>query len=103
MLQQNPIAKQVASFWKLLDNIRPYLISCDTLRREIEKLIEQGSLSVEPYFLDMNLHLDYYLLEKSWHELSTSVQETSQKEQSLFTVIYAILRWTNSCGARQRD
>ncbi|MCJ7722425.1 hypothetical protein MUO98_08505 [Candidatus Bathyarchaeota archaeon] len=38
---------------------RPLLISCGILRQEIEKLIKEQSLDVEPYFLNAGLHVVY--------------------------------------------
>ena len=43
---------------------KPCLISCGILREEIEKLVENGSLDIDVYFLDEGLHADYELLEK---------------------------------------
>ena len=35
---------------------RPYLISFGILKKEVEKFVEEKSLCVEPYFLDLGLH-----------------------------------------------
>lgn len=43
---------------------KPCLISCGILRGEIEKLVGEGSLNVNPYFLDVFLHNNYSLLEQ---------------------------------------
>jgi hypothetical protein len=51
---------------------KPCLISCGIFKEEIEKLVEDGSLDVELYFLDEDLHVDYDLLEK---ELTRVLEE----------------------------
>lgn len=45
--------------------VKPCLISCGILRKEIEKLVEEGSLDVDPYFLDESLHSNYNRLERA--------------------------------------
>ena len=41
---------------------KPLLISCGILRKEIERLQENGDIDVEAYFLSEKLHMDYNLL-----------------------------------------
>ncbi len=41
------------------------LLCCNVLEREIQKLVEEDSLNVKTYYLDMSLHMDYGLLESS--------------------------------------
>ena len=67
---------------------RPYLISCGILRKEIEKLVEERSLGVEPYFLDAGLHVDYDELEK---ELTSTIEECSKKGSNGIVVVYGDL------------
>ena len=42
-----------------MDYQRPYLICCGILRKEVERLIEDNKLPVEPVFLDAGLHADF--------------------------------------------
>ncbi|MEX2721786.1 MAG: DUF1638 domain-containing protein [Candidatus Wukongarchaeota archaeon] len=51
---------------------KPCLISCGIFKEEILRLVEDGSLDVELYFLDEGLHVDYDLLEK---ELTRALEE----------------------------
>lgn len=51
---------------------KPCLISCGIFKEEILRLVEDGSLDVELYFLDEGLHVDYDLLEK---ELTRVLEE----------------------------
>jgi len=41
-----------------MDYQKPYLVCCGILRKEIEKLIEDGQLPVEPFFLEAGLHVN---------------------------------------------
>lgn len=41
------------------------LLCCNVLEGEIQKLVEEASLNVETFYLDMALHMDYGLLESS--------------------------------------
>ena len=43
---------------------KPLLISCGILRKEIERLQENGDIDVEAYFLSEKLHMDYNLLDR---------------------------------------
>lgn len=70
------------------DNLRPNLISCGILRKEIEKLIEQDSLSVEPSFLDVWLHINFNELEK---ELIRALEECSKDKSKGIVVVYGDL------------
>jgi len=74
--------------FNLQDNIQPYLISCGILKREIEKLIENGSLHVEPYFLDAGLHADNDELEK---ELTRAIEEHSKDKSREIIIVYGDL------------
>lgn len=67
---------------------RPLLISCGILRKEIEKLIEEQSLDVEPYFLDAGLHVVYSELEK---ELTSTLEESTEHAPNGIIVVYGDL------------
>lgn len=67
---------------------RPLLISCGILRKEIEKLIEEHSLDVEPYFLDAGLHVVYSELEK---ELTSALEESTEHAPNGIIVVYGDL------------
>jgi hypothetical protein len=71
-----------------LCNTQPYLISCGILRKEIEKLVEEKSLSVKPYFLDAGLHVDYDALEK---ELTSAIEECSKHGSNGIVIVYGDL------------
>jgi hypothetical protein len=58
------------------------------LKKEIEKLVEEKSLCVQPYFLDAGLHIDYDKLEK---ELTTAIEERSKEEPTAIVVVYGDL------------
>ena len=64
---------------------RPLLISCGILRQEIEKLIEEQSLDVEPYFLDAGLHVVYAELEK---ELTSVLEKSAEYAPNGIIVVY---------------
>ena len=63
----------------------PLLISCGILRQEIEKLIEEQSLDVEPYFLDAGLHVVYAELEK---ELTSVLEKSAEYAPNGIIVVY---------------
>ncbi len=64
---------------------KPLLICCGILRKEVEKLIQQGQLDVEPYFLDAGLHAVYADLEK---ELTDALKKAQQKAENGIVVVY---------------
>ena len=64
---------------------RHILISCGILRKEIEKLIEEHSIDVEPYFLDAGLHVVYAELEK---ELTSALEESTEHAPNGIIVVY---------------
>ena len=64
---------------------KPCLISCGILREEITKLVEEGSLNVNVYFLDEGLHANYELLEK---ELTRVLEEHKGKCPGGVIVLY---------------
>jgi len=65
---------------------RPCLISCGILRKEIEKLVGEGSLDVDPYFLDEGLHMDYNRLERAL----TGALERHHKDVERVVVVYGV-------------
>jgi hypothetical protein len=64
---------------------RPILISCGIVRREIQKLIDEKLLDVEPYFLDAGLHVVYAELEK---ELASALEKHAEHAQNGVIVVY---------------
>jgi len=66
----------------------PYVISCGILRREIVKLMDCGSLRVEPHFLEASLHVDFEKLER---ELTRAIEECSGDRSREIVVVYGDL------------
>ena len=64
---------------------RPILISCGIVRKEIQKLIDEKLLDVEPYFLDAGLHVVYAELEK---ELASALEKHAEHAQNGIIVVY---------------
>jgi hypothetical protein len=64
---------------------KPLLICCGILKKEVEKLIRQGQLDVEPYFLDAGLHAVYADLEK---ELTDALKKAQQETENGIVVVY---------------
>jgi len=69
----------------LPSKFRPILISCGILRKEIEKLIEEKKLDVEPIFLDAGLHVVYAELEK---ELTSALEKRAEHAPNGIIVVY---------------
>ena len=69
----------------MFNKSRPILISCGILRKELEILIEQKELDVEPIFLDPGLHLVYSELEK---ELLSTLEKANDLPNNGIIVIY---------------
>jgi hypothetical protein len=67
---------------------RPLLISCGILREEIEKLIEEKKLDVNPIFLDASLHVVYAELEK---ELTAALDKHAEHAPDGIVVVYGDL------------
>ena len=74
--------------FNLQDDEQPFLISCGILKREIQKLMDCGSLHVEPYFLDAGLHVDYDKLER---ELTQAIEKCSRDKSRGIVVVYGDL------------
>ena len=64
---------------------RPILISCGIVQKEIEKLIKQHKLEVEPTFLDAGLHVVYKELEK---ELESALEKNIENAGRGIVVFY---------------
>ncbi len=64
---------------------RPILISCGIVQKEIEKLIEQHLLEVDPIFLDAGLHVVYAELEK---ELESVLKKNIENADNGIVVVY---------------
>jgi hypothetical protein len=64
---------------------RPLLISCGILRKEIEKLIKQNKIDVEPLFLDAGLHVVYAELEKA---ITDALEKTKDHAENGIIVVY---------------
>jgi len=47
------------------EKAKPCLVSCSVLRKEIERLIQQGKLDVDLVFVSQYFHVDYALIEKN--------------------------------------
>ena len=68
-----------------MDYQRPYLICCSILQKEIEQLIEDSQLPVEPFFLDAGLHVNYDELEE---KLTKAIEECSKDSSRGVIVVY---------------
>jgi hypothetical protein len=69
----------------ILTTSKPCLICCGILREEVERIIGNGSLDVEPVFLDAGLHADFSELEEG---LTKEIEEQSQGGSRKVVVIY---------------
>jgi len=67
---------------------RPYLICCGILQKEVEKLIEDSQLPVEPFFLEAGLHADYAELGK---QLKQAIKGCSKDSSKRIIVVYGDL------------
>lgn len=68
-----------------MDYQKPYLICCSILQKEIEQLIEDSQLPVEPFFLDAGLHVNYDELEE---KLTKAIEECSKDSSRGVIVVY---------------
>ncbi len=68
-----------------MDYKKPYLICCGILRKEVEKLIADSQLPVEPFFLDAGLHADFGELGK---QLKQAIKECSKDSSRGIIVVY---------------
>ena len=58
---------------------KPLVISCGILRKEIERLQENGDIQVEAYFLSEKLHMDYNLLDQGLNHALKKHQKASRR------------------------
>ena len=91
----NPQLAGILVGFNLQDDEQPLLISCGILKREIQKLMDCGSLHVESYFLDAGLHVDYDKLER---ELTRAIEECSRDKSRGIVVVYGDLCHPNMEG-----
>jgi len=78
-----------------MDYQKPYLICCGILKKEVEKLIEDNQLPVEPVFLEAGLHVDYDELEE---HLTQAIEECSKDSSRGIIVVYGDL-----CHPRMKE
>jgi len=71
-----------------MDYQRPYLICCGILQKEVEKLIEDSRLPVEPFFLEAGLHADFGELGK---QLKQAIKGCSKDSSRRIIVVYGDL------------
>ena len=71
-----------------MDYQKPYLICCGILRKEVEKLIEDSQLPVEPFFLEAGLHANDDELEE---QLTKAIEECSKESSRGIIVVYGDL------------
>ncbi len=68
-----------------MDYQRPFLICCGILQKEIEKLVDDGQLPVEPFFLEAGLHVNYDELEE---KLTKAIEKCSKDSSTGVIVVY---------------
>jgi len=71
-----------------MDYQRPYLICCGILQKEVERLIEDRKLPVEPVFLEAGLHVDFGELGK---QLKQAIKGCSKGSSRGIIVVYGDL------------
>jgi hypothetical protein len=49
----------------LCEKAKPCLVSCSVLKEELEKLVKQGDLNVDLFFVSKYFHVDYEVLERN--------------------------------------
>jgi len=74
---------------------KPYLICCGILKKEIEKLIEDSQLPVEPVFLEAGLHINPDELEE---KLKQAIERYSKDSSRGIIVVYGDL-----CHPRMKE
>jgi len=67
---------------------KPCLVSCSVLRKEIEKLIQQGDLDAELVFVSKYFHIDYAQLEKN---LRPIIEKTLKRFPGNVVLVYGDL------------
>jgi hypothetical protein len=64
------------------------LVSCNVLREELEKLVEQGNLKADLVFVSKYFHVDYELLEKNLRKV---LEHTKKRFQGEIVLVYGDL------------
>jgi hypothetical protein len=71
-----------------MDYNKPYLICCGVLKKEIERLIADGRLLLEPVYMDAGLHVDPEELKK---QLVKTIDKCSADGSRAIIVVYGDL------------
>jgi len=85
------LLNHVLAAWKAaVMNLRtkPCLVSCSVLRKEIEKLVRQGELDAELFFVSKYFHVDYAQVEKN---LRPVVEKALQRCPGRVILVYGDL------------
>jgi hypothetical protein len=67
---------------------KPCIVSCSVLKKEIEKLANQGDLDAETVFVSKYFHVDYALLEKNLRQV---LQKTLLRSPGGIILVYGDL------------
>ena len=67
---------------------KPCIVSCSVLKKEIEKLANQGDLDAETVFVSKYFHVDYALLEKNLRQV---LQKTLKRSPGGIILVYGDL------------
>ena len=67
---------------------KPCIVSCSVLKKEIEKLANQGDLDAEMVFVSKYFHVDYALLEKNLRQV---LQKTLKRSPGGIILVYGDL------------
>jgi hypothetical protein len=68
--------------------MKPCLISCSVLRKEIEKLVQQGELNADLIFVSKYFHVDYARIEKN---LRPVIEKALQSHSGNVILVYGDL------------
>ena len=68
--------------------MRPHIVCCGILKKEVQKLVNENSLDVKLHFLDAGLHTDYTKLEKV---LTSTIELYSKHRSKGIVVVYGDL------------
>jgi hypothetical protein len=71
-----------------MDYHKPYLVCCGVLKKEVERLIANGYLSVEPLYLDVGLHVNPDELKK---QLVKAIDKCSADVSRAIIVVFGDL------------
>jgi hypothetical protein len=67
---------------------KPCIVSCSVLKKEIQKLVNQGDLDAETVFVSKYFHVDYALLEKNLRQV---LQKTLRRSPGGIVLVYGDL------------